>query len=60
MLALLLMGLLISALDVKEVLAQSPVPAIYGPAQSNQATIDVTIDFDRSIMEFQFQTSHPP
>ena len=48
MLALLLMGLLISALDVKEVLAQSPVPVISGPALSNQATIDVTIDFDDS------------
>jgi hypothetical protein len=42
------MGLLISALDVKEVLAQSPVPVISGPALSNQATIDVTIDFDDS------------
>jgi hypothetical protein len=48
MLALLLMGLLISALDVKEVLAQSPVPVISGPALSNQATIDVTIDFGDS------------
>jgi len=48
MLALLLMGLLISALDVKEVLAQSPVPVISGPALGNQATIDVTIDFGDS------------
>jgi hypothetical protein len=48
MLALLLMGLLISALDVRKVLAQSPVPVISGPALSNQATIDVTIDFGDS------------
>ena len=48
MLALLLMGLLIPTFDVKEVLAQSPVPVISGPALSNQVTIDVTIDFGDS------------
>jgi hypothetical protein len=48
MLALLLMGLLIPTFDVKEVLAQSPVPVISGPALGNQVTIDVTIDFGDS------------
>ncbi len=48
MLVFLLLGLSILTLNVKEVLAQGPVPAISGPTPSNQGTINVTIDFDDS------------